>query len=42
MFIYNTKGTCSRQIICDVDSENKIHHVKFIGGCGGKHKEKGA
>ena len=35
MFTYNTKGTCSRQIIFDVDSENKIHNVKFIGGCGG-------
>ena len=35
MFTYNTKGTCSRQIIFDVDSENKIHNVKFIGGCSG-------
>lgn len=32
MFTYNTKGTCSRQIIFDVDGENKIHNVKFIGG----------
>lgn len=35
MFTYNTKGTCSRQIIFEVDAENKIHNVKFIGGCGG-------
>ena len=35
MFTYNTKGTCSRQIIFDVDGENKIHNVKFIGGCSG-------
>ena len=35
MFTYNTKGTCSRQIIFDVDSENKLHNVKFIGGCSG-------
>ncbi len=35
MFTYNTKGTCSRQIIFDVDGEDKIHNVKFIGGCGG-------
>ena len=35
MFTYNTKGTCSRQIIFDVDDENKIHNVKFIGGCSG-------
>lgn len=35
MFTYRTSGTCSRQIIFDVDKENKIHNVKFIGGCGG-------
>ena len=35
MFTYNTKGTCSRQIIFDVDSANKIHNVKFIGSCSG-------
>ncbi len=35
MFTYSTKGTCSRQILFDVDAENKIHSVRFIGGCGG-------
>ena len=35
MFTYFTSGTCSRQIIFDVDAENKIHGVKFIGGCSG-------
>ena len=35
MFTYSTKGTCSRQILFDVDTENKIHNVRFIGGCGG-------
>lgn len=35
MYTYNTKGTCSRQIIFDVDEDNKIHNVKFIGGCSG-------
>lgn len=35
MFSYFTSGTCSRQIIFDVDKDNKIHNVKFIGGCGG-------
>lgn len=35
MFTYFTSGTCSRQIIFDVDEDNKIHNVKFIGGCGG-------
>ena len=35
MFTYSTKGTCSRQILFDVDTENKMHNVRFIGGCGG-------
>lgn len=35
MFTYSTNGTCSRQIIFDVDNENKIHNLKFIGGCNG-------
>lgn len=35
MFVYYTSGTCSRQIIFEVDGENKIHSVKFIGGCSG-------
>ena len=35
MFTYSTKGTCSRQILFDVDAENKLRGVRFIGGCGG-------
>lgn len=35
MFTYYTSGTCSRTIIFEVDSENKLHGVKFIGGCSG-------
>ena len=35
MFTYSTKGTCSRQILFDVDAENKMHNLRFIGGCGG-------
>ena len=35
MFTYSTKGTCSRQILFNVDEDNKIHDVRFIGGCGG-------
>ena len=35
MFTYSTKGTCSRQILFDVDQDNKMHNVRFIGGCGG-------
>lgn len=35
MEIYNTAGTCSRQIIFRVSDDNKISDVKFIGGCSG-------
>jgi uncharacterized protein (TIGR03905 family) len=35
MFTYSTKGTCSRQILFDVDGEQRLHNVRFIGGCGG-------
>lgn len=35
MITYSTKGTCSKQIIFDIDAENKIRNVKFIGGCSG-------
>ena len=35
MFTYSTKGTCSRQILFNVDTDNKIRDVRFIGGCGG-------
>ncbi|MGN1103701.1 MAG: TIGR03905 family TSCPD domain-containing protein [Candidatus Coproplasma sp.] len=32
---YITSGTCSRQITFEVDDDNKIHSVKFLGGCAG-------
>ena len=35
MEIYNTTGTCSRQIIFRVDDEDRVSDVKFIGGCSG-------
>ena len=35
MVTYSTKGTCSKQIIFDLDEENKIHNVKFTGGGSG-------
>ena len=35
MFTYSTKGTCSRQILFDVDENNKMHNVRFSGGCCG-------
>ena len=35
MYTYSPKGTCSRQILFDVDAENKMHNLRFIGGCSG-------
>ena len=35
MFTYRTPGTCSREILFDVDENNKMHNARFIGGCGG-------
>ena len=36
--IYNAQGTCSRQIIVDVDDDNVIKNVTFVGGCNGNTK----
>lgn len=33
-FIYNTSGTCSKQIVYDIE-DNIIKKVKIIGGCPG-------
>ena len=35
MFTYFTSGTGSRHILFEVDENNKLHGVKFIGGCSG-------
>lgn len=35
MFTYQTSGTCSKLIVIEVDKNNKLHGVKFIGGCSG-------
>ena len=34
MNTYKTKGVCSQQIEFEV-IDNKLHNVKFIGGCSG-------
>ena len=34
VYTYDTKGTCSRQIIIDVE-HGIVTDVKFIGGCSG-------
>ena len=35
MFTYKTRGTCSSEIIFEVDDNNRLHNVKFVGGCKG-------
>ena len=34
MFIYNTRGTCARQIELEIEN-GVITHCRFIGGCTG-------
>ena len=34
MYRYTTHGTCSRQILIDVEGD-VIKHVEYIGGCAG-------
>ena len=41
MFKYKTKGTCSREIVYNVEN-GKITNVNFIGGCDGNLKGIGA
>lgn len=35
MAIYRTKGSCSREIIFNVSSDNILTDLKFLGGCSG-------
>ena len=37
-FVYNTRGTCSSQIIIDIADDKTITSVRFIGGCNGNLK----
>lgn len=36
--IYNTRGTCSRQIIIEINDDQTIGNVEFVGGCNGNLK----
>lgn len=36
-YTYKTKGTCSSQIVLDVEN-GVINEVKFVGGCNGNTK----
>ena len=33
--VYQTTGTCSKQIELDIDDENRVQNVQFLGGCNG-------
>ncbi|MDD7218490.1 MAG: TIGR03905 family TSCPD domain-containing protein [Blautia sp.] len=35
---YKTKGVCSQAIHFEVDENQKVHNVHFIGGCDGNTK----
>ena len=37
-YVYNTQGTCSKQIIIDVDDNGIIENVTYVGGCNGNTK----
>ena len=34
-FAYTPQRVCSKQITFDLDDQNKLHNVKFAGGCPG-------
>lgn len=36
-YVYKTKGTCSKEIIVELDN-NIIKNVEFLGGCNGNLK----
>ena len=36
-YVYKTKGTCSTQIEFDIE-DDKVHNVKYTGGCNGNLK----
>ena len=34
-YVYVPQKVCSKQISFNIDDENKLHNVKFVGGCPG-------
>lgn len=38
MYTYKTTGTCAKQISFDIDDNNLVHNVSFVGGCNGNLK----
>lgn len=39
---YETEGTCSSLIYLEVDDEDRVQHVAFVGGCHGNLQGIGA
>ena len=37
-YSFKTSGTCAREIHFDLDENNKVHNVSFVGGCNGNLK----
>ena len=37
-YTYRTHGTCSRQITIDINDDETINSVSFLGGCNGNLK----
>ena len=37
-YTFSPSGVCSMKIDFDVDAENKLHDVRFTGGCNGNLK----
>ena len=35
---YYPRGVCSQQIFFELDEQNRLHNVRFIGGCDGNLK----
>lgn len=33
--IYNTRGTCARQVLLDINDDKTVNSVEFVGGCNG-------
>ncbi|MBR2082763.1 MAG: TIGR03905 family TSCPD domain-containing protein [Elusimicrobiaceae bacterium] len=34
-YTFQTSGVCSQEISFELDEQNKIHNVRFLGGCPG-------
>lgn len=34
-YTYTPTGVCSRQITIDINDDETIHDIKFLGGCNG-------